>query len=198
MPAPLAELVACLGLHGAIAACSCRHPGTHTVGLHSARNDVHHTAHGIRTIEQRGRTAQDFHPLGHERMVGIGHRMPIDAVVLRMPVHQHHHLARTGGDSAQHHTTRTAARHSVAHHTTAGDHQSGHLLHEAGHDGGTMPGSELFAREDAHGEGQMAGVGGLTAACHHHVGHILMERDAVGRLALGLCHRSGKQTEGEQ
>ena len=77
MPAALAELVARLGLHSAIAASSCRHPGTHTVGLHSARNDVHHTAHGIRTIEQRGRTAQDFHPLGHERMVGIGHRMPI-------------------------------------------------------------------------------------------------------------------------
>ncbi len=123
--------------------------------------------------------------------------MAIDATILRVPIHEHHHLPRARRDATQHHAARATARHAIAHHSTAGEHEARHLLHERGQQAGTMLRGELVTRDHTHREGQMTAVGCLAAARDHHVGQVFLEGDAVGLLLPGLCGGEEKQRQKE-
>ena len=89
------QLVRSLGLYGAIAAhangCVCRCT-TATYGTASG-HDIDDATHGVGAIEHAGGTAQHLHTFGHHRLIAVAERMAIDALVLWMPIDEHHQLS---------------------------------------------------------------------------------------------------------
>ena len=106
--------------------------------------------------------------------------MPIDAIVLRLPIHENHHLTSCRRDTSEHHTSRASTRYAVSHHSATGDHQARNLLHEGGKDIGTILKCEFFASDGAYTEGQMSALSGHTATGYHHIAHAGLHGDAVG------------------
>ena len=87
----------------------------------SFRDDVHDAPHRIGAVEQRCRAADNLHAFGHHRLVGIGYGMAEDALILRMPVHEHHHLSRARIHAAYIDAACRAAADAVAHQATLRD-----------------------------------------------------------------------------
>mgnify|MGYP000402929326 CR=1 FL=1 len=56
----------------------------------SFQHNIYYATHGIRTVEYGCRATQYLHPVGQERLVGIGNRMSEDAGILWMPINKHH------------------------------------------------------------------------------------------------------------
>ena len=104
----------------------------HPVLVHLAGDDVDDPAHGIRTVEHGCRAAQHLHPVGKQRLVGIGNGMPENACILRMPVNQHHQPGASSAQSAQGDASGSTAGHAVAHHATLGDEKSRYLFGQHG------------------------------------------------------------------
>ena len=193
----LPDAVGHLALQGVERAVSQVDVGLHPLLVHAAGDDVDDTAHGIRAIEHRGRSAQYLHPLGHERLVGIGDGVSEDAGILRVAVDEHHQPARAAAQSAQRDVPGSAARYAVTHDTPRGHEESGYLLGDYRQHRGLHALLDFFAVDDRDGEGQMPHVGFVAGTGHHHlvdmdwVGGIpgqSQERVVVGVVDLGRSH----------
>ncbi len=136
-----------------------------------ARNDIDHTAHGIRAVQHRGGTTQDLHPLRHESLVGVGDRVPHQPHILRVAVDKHHQLPRAAAQTAQGDSTRPAARHAVTHHTTGGSEKTRDLLRKQRKQRGLVALLDSRTGDNTHSFREMTDV--RTAACarNDHLGN---------------------------
>ncbi len=164
-----AHLVRSLCLDSAVAASPQIDRRLHTILMHSTGHDIDDTPHGIRAIEHGGRTAQHLHPLGHQCLVTVGDRMPVDTVILRMTVDEYHQLTTAASDAPQVDAPCGTAGDPIAQHGTAGDEESGHLLHGGGQDTCLILFCECLTTDDRDRHRQIAHVGGVTGTRHHDI-----------------------------
>ena len=94
---PCTHLVRSLRLYGAIAAGTEADVRLHrrwgVIAANRARHDIQHAAHGIRTIEHRGRSAQYLHTVGQQRLVAVRDRVAENTLILWMAVNQYKQLS---------------------------------------------------------------------------------------------------------
>ena len=90
-----ADAVVEVGLHASVGASSEIEVCVHTL-CSPTGDDINDTSHSVGTIEQRGRSAHDFHALGCHRLIGIRNAMTEDSLVLGMAVDEDHHLPCAG------------------------------------------------------------------------------------------------------
>ena len=100
-----AELVGNTGINGVVRTGLRMDIRQHGVVLRLACDDIHHTSHGIRTIEERSRAADHFDPFGEHGLVVVGYRMPIEACVLRQTINKHEHACIRCAANATHFDT---------------------------------------------------------------------------------------------
>ena len=116
--------------------------------------------------------------------------------VLRMPINEHQHL-RAARQAAHTQSARRTRGHAVAHHAAAGDEKAGHLLRQGGENGGLVTSFQLRTAHNRDGHGQVADVGGVARAGHHHfVQYVIAVCDEAVK-GFGGSGGSG-QAEGEQ
>ena len=94
------SLIVGIGLQSSITSSTQTNTRTHTILMHTASDDIDDAAHGIRTIEQRGRATKHLDTLGHHGLITIGDGMTINALILWMSIDEHHHLAGSRRDAA--------------------------------------------------------------------------------------------------
>ena len=163
-----AHLVRSFCLHRAIAACSKIDVGIHTVLAHSSGDDIHDTAHRVRTIKYRGRTTQHLYTFGHQRLITVGNGVTIDALILRMSVNQYQQLSSTACHTTQVDAASCTSRNTVTHHRTAGHEQSRHLLHRRRQHTRLVLLRQHLPVNHCHRHRQVSHVGGVACTCYYH------------------------------
>ena len=87
---PFADAVRQFGFQRVVGTVPCVQVGANPILVHFAGHNIYYATHGIRTVEYGCRATQYLHPVGQERLVGIGNRMSEDAGILWMPINKHH------------------------------------------------------------------------------------------------------------
>ena len=191
------SLIVGIGLQSSIASSTQTNSRTHTILMHTTSDDIDDAAHSIRTIKQRGRATKHLDTLSHHGLITIGDGMTIDALILRMSIDEHHHLASSRRNTAQHHTARTTCADAITHHTTTGDHQARHLLHQRGQNVDALVFIEFLFAYHADGHRQMTNIGSSTCAGHHNIVDVAIVSNAIIRKRFS-CHHTGNCTKREE
>ena len=89
------SLIVGIGLQSSITSSSQTKSRAHTIFMHTACHNIDDATHGIRAVEQRGRATKHLDTFGHHGLITVGDGMTIDALILRMSIDEHHHLAGT-------------------------------------------------------------------------------------------------------
>ena len=88
-------LIRCFGLNGSPTTCANVDFGADTVNIVLTCDEVHNTAHCIRTIKERSRTAYHLDTFDGHRLIAVGYTMAKDTLILRMSVDEYHDLSRS-------------------------------------------------------------------------------------------------------
>ena len=162
----------------------------HSILTHLPRDYVNHTSHGIRAVKHGSRATEHLHPVGQQRLVRVGNRMPENTGILGMSVNQHHQLRRTAAQSPQRNSPGCSVRHPIAHHTPRSDKQPRHLLCKHRQKRRLKPLLNLFPVNHRNSLRQMAHVSLASRTGNYKLFQRTVDRK---RIRLLRPHRNGKR-----
>ena len=139
-----------------------------TVFPYLTGHDVQHSTHRVRAVKHASRASQHLDPLGHQRLIAVRDRMPIDALILRMSIDKHHQLACSTRDTTQVDTTSCTRRNAIAHHRAGGDKQSGHFTHHRRQYTRLVLSRQHVASDYRHRHRQVAHISSVPGAGHYY------------------------------
>ena len=164
-----AELVGNTGINGVVRTGLRMDIRQHGVVLRLACDNIDDTSHGIRTIEERSRSSDDFNPFSEHGLVVVGYWMTVDACVLRQTIDEHEHACiRCAANATHFDATRTTRTHAVTHHTALRNEQTRHFGSQRGQDIRLVSFFELRLTNHADRHRQQTRVGLRTCAGSHH------------------------------
>ena len=169
----------------------------HAVLAHLARDDVHDSAHSVRAVKNRCRTAQHLDPLGHQRLVCVRYRMAEQPHILRVTVDQHEHPGRRNARlrrtayAAQRHLAGRSARNAVTHDAASGGEQPRNPLRKNRQQRRHVGLLDPPPVHNGNGHRQMPDIGLAASAGHDHLPQIVRR----SRQRIGLRRRRTRQTD---